>query len=148
MRSLMVSALEDNVITSAEELDIEEVRRILGLSAKDSVRIMCEAQQVHASQVGSCEDLAPTRSELTGKTICFTGTLACRIEGKQASRRMAEEKSKAVGMVVKKNVSKSLNFLVVADPDTMSGKAKQARILGTRIIAEPVFWRLVGVSIE
>lgn len=51
-------------------------------------------------------------------------------------------------MVVKKNVTKRLDCLVVADPDSMSGKARKAREYGVRILAEPVFWRAVGVDVE
>jgi DNA polymerase-3 subunit epsilon len=51
-------------------------------------------------------------------------------------------------MVIKKGVSKKLDILVVADPYSMSGKAQKARQYGTRIVAEPVFWRIVGVPIE
>jgi hypothetical protein len=39
-------------------------------------------------------------------------------------------------------------MLVVADPDTLSGKAERARQLGTRLIAEAVFWRLIGASVD
>ena len=31
---------------------------------------------------------------------------------------------------------------------SMSGKAKKAREYGVRVIAEPVFWRLVGVDVD
>lgn len=60
------------------------------------------------------------------------------------ARRAAQD----AGMSPQKNVTKSLDYLVVADPETMSGKAKRARQYGTRIIAEPVFWRMVGVAVE
>jgi hypothetical protein len=33
---------------------------------------------------------------------------------------------------------------VVADPHTQSGKAKKARRYGVRLLAEPVFWQLMG----
>ena len=48
------------------------------------------------------------------------------------------------GMVVKKSVTKSLDYLVCADPETMSGKAKKAREYGVRIIAEPAFFKMVS----
>jgi DNA polymerase-3 subunit epsilon len=34
------------------------------------------------------------------------------------------------GLIVKKGVAKDLDFLVAADPDSMSGKAKKAREYG------------------
>jgi DNA polymerase III subunit epsilon len=41
-----------------------------------------------------------------------------------------------------------LDLLVVADPDSMSGKAKKAREYGIRIVAEPVFWSMMGVNVD
>ena len=49
---------------------------------------------------------------------------------------------------MKKNISKGLDLLVVADPDSQSGKAKKAREIGTRVMAEAVFWSIVGVPVE
>jgi len=37
---------------------------------------------------------------------------------------------------------------VVADPDSLSGKARKARAYGTRIIAEATFWRMIGIEID
>ncbi|MGQ0668939.1 MAG: hypothetical protein ACT4PO_04575 [Actinomycetota bacterium] len=41
-----------------------------------------------------------------------------------------------------------LDILVVADPNTQSGKARQARKFGTRIMAEAAFWRAIGVQAD
>jgi DNA polymerase-3 subunit epsilon len=49
---------------------------------------------------------------------------------------------------VQANVTKKLDILVLADPDSLSGKARTARRYGTRLIAEPVFWRELGVTID
>jgi DNA polymerase-3 subunit epsilon len=45
-------------------------------------------------------------------------------------------------------VTKKLDYLVMADPDSLSGKAKKARSYGTRILAESVFWNLMGVNTD
>jgi DNA polymerase-3 subunit epsilon len=49
---------------------------------------------------------------------------------------------------VQASVTKSLDILVLADPDSMSGKAKKARQYGTRLVAERVFWGELGVAID
>lgn len=49
---------------------------------------------------------------------------------------------------MKANVSKGLDVLVVADPDTQSGKATKARQLGTGVMAEPVFWQAIGAPLR
>jgi DNA polymerase-3 subunit epsilon len=51
-------------------------------------------------------------------------------------------------MVVKTSVSRKLDVLVLADPDSRSGKAKTADELGVRKMAESVFWRALGVEID
>ena len=37
---------------------------------------------------------------------------------------------------------------MVADPDSLSGKAKKARQYGIRILQEAVFWKMIGVKID
>ena len=66
------------------------------------------------------------------------------IFGQLLAEMIAAEK----GMVVKSDVTKTLDFLVVGDPDSMSTKAKKARRYGVRIIAEPVFWQMMGIQVE
>jgi len=61
---------------------------------------------------------------------------------------LAEMIAAAKGMVVKNYVTKTLDFLVAGDPDSMSTKAKKARRYGVRIISEPVFWQMMGIQVE
>lgn len=49
---------------------------------------------------------------------------------------------------MKSGVTKKLDLLVCADPHSQSGKAKKAREYGIRILAEPAFWRAIGVAAE
>jgi DNA polymerase-3 subunit epsilon len=51
-------------------------------------------------------------------------------------------------MVIASNVTRKLDLLVVADPDTQSGKAKKARDYGVRVVADNVFWRMIGVTVD
>jgi DNA polymerase-3 subunit epsilon len=37
---------------------------------------------------------------------------------------------------------------VVADPNTLSGKAKKAKIYGVRILHENVFWKTLGIKVD
>ena len=50
--------------------------------------------------------------------------------------------------MVQASVTKKLDLLIVADPDTQSTKARKARQYGIRIVHEPVFWRTLGVAID
>ncbi|MCL4522309.1 MAG: BRCT domain-containing protein [Acidobacteria bacterium] len=142
LHNLVCVALADRVITPAERRDLEEVDRILCTPKGFLNHAIQEIQGNSASQVSSSEE------SLAGKSICFTGEFTCRIHGEVPSREFAEELAARMGMVVKSGVSKKLDMLVMADPDSMSGKAKKAREYGIRILAEPVFWRLMNVEFE
>ncbi len=69
-------------------------------------------------------------------------------KGEIFSHLLAEMIAAEKGMVIKSDVTKTLDFLVAGDPDSMSTKAKKARRYGVRIIAEPVFWQMLGIQVE
>lgn len=85
---------------------------------------------------------------LAGISVCFTGALTCYHEGELVTRDRACELAEAAGMVVAPRVTKKLDMLVVADPDSLSGKARKAREYGTRIVAETAFWSMIGVEVS
>ena len=87
-------------------------------------------------------------ADLSGKRVCFTGTLICSRSGVLISRETAVALAEAMGLEVRDRVTKDLDVLVVADPYTQSGKAETARRYGTRIVAERVFWRMLGVDVD
>jgi DNA polymerase-3 subunit epsilon len=61
---------------------------------------------------------------------------------------MAESMAQAAGLEVRPSVTKALELLVVADPDTQSIKAKKARQYGIRIIAEVRFWQALLINVD
>lgn len=75
--------------------------------------------------------------ESSGMSICFTGSL--NTMGRGAATKLAEE----VGFQVLGGVTKSLTYLVMADPNSNSGKAKKAREYGTKVIGEDEFLAMV-----
>jgi DNA polymerase-3 subunit epsilon len=83
-----------------------------------------------------------------GKSVCFTGQLNCHLNGSLISRDIAHAIAIENGMVVKKGVTKSLDMLVLADPNSQSGKAMKAREYGIKLLAETVFWRELGVQVD
>lgn len=84
---------------------------------------------------------------LTGLRVCFSGTLQSLLGGERMRKPDAERLAEEAGLIVVKSVTKALDLLVVADPDTASGKAEKARRYGTRIMAEPAFWRAAGIRL-
>jgi DNA polymerase-3 subunit epsilon len=123
----------DGAITDAEAHDLTIVAELLGVSLDEPM--------TSAKQVGHDEDLR-------GKSVCFTGASVVTIRGLHLERADQERLAARAGLIVKTSVSKKCEILVLADPDSRSGKSKVADDLGIRKIAEPVFWRTLGVPID
>lgn len=142
MRQLVRAAFRDGVITESERRDLDDVRRLLNVSERDCRSIESEvtAEKAESSRVDV--------HDFEGKSVCFTGTLTCRRNGERITRDVAERVAQENGMEVRKSVTKDLDYLVAADPDSMSAKARNARKFGVRIVAEPVFFQMLGVDLE
>jgi len=108
---------------------------------------------VHGS-LGSDELDRDQCSALPGSGCAAPGVAACpltvdfRIRRLRNPDRQKVVYAAAAGLVVAPRVTKALDVLVVADPDSLSSKARKAREYGTRIMAEAVFWQAIGVSVE
>lgn len=73
---------------------------------------------------------------LTGRTICFTGSM-------KNKRPVLEKMASDAGADVKSSVGKGLSYLVIADPNSTSSKAQAARKFGTELISEEDFLEMV-----
>ncbi|MBI2349783.1 MAG: hypothetical protein HYV05_14165 [Deltaproteobacteria bacterium] len=141
LRDLFGVALADGIITEPEKVDLDDVTRLLGIPTADYEQVLVDVQNSLAP--------APAKgAELQGKSICFTGELVSRINGERISREKASELATKHGMIVRKAVTKDLDILVAADAESMSGKAKKAHKYGIRVIAEPVFFQMLGIQVE
>jgi DNA polymerase III subunit epsilon len=136
-------ARADGSVSAAERADLEAVRDMLGLHAT-----ALEALLTGPTSSPTNADARSAKDELGGRTVCFTGELRGRLDGRLISREQAEELARQAGLRPVSRVTRELDILVVADPDTMSSKAKEARVRGVRILAEPVFWTEIGVRVE
>ena len=128
-------ARADGVVTEAEHRDLEILTELLGVSVEEA-----ETEPTTTAAV--------RREDLTGRSVCFTGESVCTIDGALLSRDDQEALAEEAGLVVKSGVSSKLDVLVLADPDSKSGKSRKADELGVRKMAEPVFWRTLGVQID
>jgi DNA polymerase-3 subunit epsilon len=136
---LSAAALEDRVVTEGEREEIGRVIRLLGVSLTTEEALGRAAEGTPDVQAGE---------SLRGKRVCFTGELRACVGGVPVIREMAESLATHAGLIVQGGVTKQLDMLVVADPHTMSGKAKKARQYGTRIITEQAFWRALGLAVS
>jgi DNA polymerase-3 subunit epsilon len=133
-------AHRDGVVSDREREDLDVVAEALGVGGVEEALRRLEALPSRLS--------AEADATLAGKTACFTGALLCCHEGAPLTRERAERLAERAGLVVVQRVTKSLDVLVVADPNSMSGKAEKARQYGTRIVAETAFWSMIGVEVE
>ncbi len=147
IHNLAVSALADGFVSDTERRDLHLVARMLGQNESTLDSILESA----ASQLSTARRVSKTvgaDSDLVGKSVCFTGQLIATIGGQPISRDLAETLAKDAGLSIASNVTKKLDLLVVADPNTQSGKAKKARDYGTRILSDAVFWRMAGIAVD
>jgi DNA polymerase-3 subunit epsilon len=138
LATLVALARRDGVVTDRERADLVLVAEALGIAGVHDLL----DRPIHTGN-----DPGPGTSELAGKSVCFTGALECHHEGALVTREIAQELAETAGMVVAPRVTKKLDILVVADPDSLSGKAKKAREYGVRIVAEAAFWSMIGVEV-
>ncbi len=96
---------------------------------------------------GDIERTVATDS-LVGSSVCFTGGSVCSIGGVRLTRDDQERLATEAGLEVRQVVSARLDLLVLADPTSTSTKARRAGELGIRRMAEPAFWRTLGVEID
>lgn len=147
IHNLSVYALADGIVTSTERSDLHQVARLLGHDDRELDHVL-DSAAAQLRTTNSTKLSGSLSEDLHGKQVCFTGELQSRINGELITRDVAETLAEQAGLVVANSVTKKLNFLVVADPNTQSGKAKKARQYGTRILADSVFWRMIGVAVE
>ncbi len=145
---LIGTALEDGIVTENERADLGRVSDLLGLSRDRLNDLLQETTTSPTSlptvtpRVGAAGD-----SALSGLSVCFTGVTPGP-SGEPITREEAERLASEAGLFVARNVTKKLDLLVVADPETRSTKAVKARQYSTRIMAAEVFWRSIGAKCQ
>lgn len=147
IHNLAVAALADGIVTDTERRDLHLVSRLLGQNESILDGIL-ESAASQLSTARPAPKIVLPDTDLNGKSVCFTGQLSATIGGQPISRDLAETLAKDAGLNIASNVTKKLNLLVVADPNTQSGKARKARDYGTRILSDPVFWRMAGIAVD
>jgi DNA polymerase-3 subunit epsilon len=133
LRELARAAWADGVVTDDERADIDAVATLLGVDADVVSRTVDEEKAAHSPGrvvVGGLV-LRP------GDKVVLTGTMRC-------DRAEIHQRAVTVGLRVMSSVSKKTNVVVAADPDSLSGKAKDARALGVPVVGEDAFLSVLG----
>lgn len=121
--NLCAVALRDDVVSDFERDDLSQVALLLGVSEWEELLTISGPKELAIGRTSGLPD---------GASVCFTGEMSL-------PRPVLSERAVNCGLIVKSGISKKLDLLVVADTDSMSGKAKKAREIGTRIVSESVF---------
>ncbi|MEA2378033.1 MAG: polymerase subunit epsilon [Thermoleophilaceae bacterium] len=173
---MLNEAMEDRLLTSDEAAALAALARALGLDEHARQRAherWCGRILAHAQSDGQITEreradlslvadaldvdlsaIAAVRTTPKGATlppgvvVCFTGALECSLDGEPITRERAQALAEAAGLTTVKTVTRKCQLLVVADPHTQSAKARKARELGVRVIAESAFWPMVGVDVN
>lgn len=75
--------------------------------------------------------------DLNGQSFCFTGAM-------KHKRNELQDMVLAAGGAIKSSVGNGLSYLVIADPNSTSGKAQAARKNNTKCISEEEFLEMVS----
>lgn len=83
--------------------------------------------------------------EFKGISFCFTGAIqSIKTDGKRYTREDMYDLVLKNGGKIEESVKRGLSFLVMADPNSTSSKANKAREIGTKIMSEEEFFRLIN----
>lgn len=145
LEQIVETAVQDGKISDFEMQDLVMVASLLGKKESDIKALIKKAK---ATPVKKTNLPAKTIEDLKGKKVCFTGELFCCINGNPITRKMAHDLSIEAGLEILERVTKKLDILVVADPNTLSGKAKLAKGYGVRIMHENVFWKTLNIKVD
>lgn len=153
-QSLVDAGYHDiSALMSASKADFEEVPGFgetmahvvyEGLRRKSEIVVdLGKAGVLHQSV-----DTKSPEGTLAGKSFCFTGAIQ-RINPATSSRWTRSQMQgfvKREGGTVRSSVTQGLDYLVLADPDSQSSKARKARTQEVALLGEDEFFDMVGVQ--
>ncbi|CAN5237993.1 hypothetical protein BH09ACT6_BH09ACT6_12980 [soil metagenome] len=129
---LVSAAWADRILSPDEAAEIRLAGQILLIDDRSVDAALAGPPAVDAPVLRSGFHLSP------GDIIVLTGEM-------NQSREVWREVLTSRGFVVKNNVVKKTKLLVAADPDSMSGKARQARDYGVTVVNETGLQNLLAV---
>lgn len=144
LENLIEYYLADDIISESELKDLKKVSQLLMINSKN-LELIASKVKTDKEYSAGCKI---KKNNFEGKTVCFTGTFTCKHNGEIINRKKTQEIALEKGLILKNSVTKKLDFLVLADPLSNSGKAKKARALNIELIEENVFWQMVGIQVE
>ncbi|GAB3988252.1 hypothetical protein GCM10029978_110150 [Actinoallomurus acanthiterrae] len=130
LAALARAALVDGAVTPAQRDELVRVAALVGLPPGSARRALERAAE------GRARPFDRFRLE-RGDRVAFTGEA-------ELGRDVLEARARSAGYVPHPRVTKEVALLVAADPDTLSRKARRARIYGIPIVTTGTFLRLIS----
>ncbi|MEV6032249.1 exonuclease domain-containing protein [Nonomuraea sp. NPDC052116] len=130
LAGLVRAALAEGTVDDAQRDELTRVAGLLGLPDDATEQALAQADGQRPQSF--------TRFQLNpGDLIAFTGETEVR-------REVLEERARVAGHVPYPRVTRQVRLLVAADPDTLSQKARRARIHGIPIVTTEAYLRLIS----
>ena len=121
-------AWSDGVIEVDERADLHAVAELLAVDpAHVDERLTARPAAAPSAPGASVAAYGP------GSAVCLTGDMS-------VPRNDIAARLEAAGFIIKPGVSKKVDLLVAADPDSLSGKARKARDYGIPVVGEQFVW--------
>ena len=117
----------------------------LGIADYELNQIIDQAIKTPQSAWGIYQDL---QAHLAGKKVCFMGNLNASIEGARLTMEEAFSMAQDRGLIPVEQITRGLDYLVCDSESFVSKPAEEARSRGTQVLAEPIFWKMVGVKVD
>jgi DNA polymerase-3 subunit epsilon len=141
LRQLAQAVWEDGVLTDDERRDVDTVATLLAIDADTAEAILASTgNRSTAPQLAERPPLSVTGLTLRpGDTVVLTGQM-------QRGRAEITAQARAAGLRMTSAVSRKTSVVVAADPDSLSGKARDARTLGVPVVNEHTFLRVLTTT--
>ncbi|MFW6214153.1 MAG: NAD-dependent DNA ligase LigA, partial [Spirochaetota bacterium] len=122
---------------SADDLaQVNGIGQITGATIESGLRQL-QPQMDRVLATGAVTIAKPISGALSGKSFCFTGTLATM------TRAQAQEMVRQAGGQITSSVTKHLDYLVTNQPESGSSKNKKAHQLGVPTVSEEEFRAMI-----
>jgi len=148
LRKLIRIYLLDEILTNAEMEDLYLVSELLCILPKElDLLIKYERTKIPITTPSVQKQL----KSLTGKSVCFSGHLSCKINRQRIDSELAQQLVKERGLIVKRVVSKNVDYLITAHAAQFSGKGRKNRKAmeyKVNVMDEKIFWKMIGVQVD
>ena len=138
LRTLAEAVWADGVLTEAERRDVDTVATLLAVDPDAVEEILATTRTGPPRPADAARICAPPDSSCDpGDTVVLTGQM-------HRGRAEITAQAEAAGLRMTSSVSRRTSIVVAADPDSVSGKARNARSLGVPVINEHTFMRVLN----